>query len=82
MYDKTKVDFTDLEHEAAENADKIYEEVKEALADGADLGDIAVLPALYRPTVELYKYLFDSVDRDEVGRKLLTLGNMVLRENA
>jgi hypothetical protein len=79
-YDQDKVDFTPEEHDAARCADELYEKIQELVADGVDLTDLTKLPALFGPTMRLYKWLA-SEDRAEFASKLLTLSTALSRDN-
>ena len=80
MYDKTKVDWKDEEHQAAENADQIYEVLHPALADGVQAGDLAVVAAIFKPSMEVWKFLAGG-NKAEFARKLIALGVMLERDN-
>ena len=79
-YSADKVAFTQEEHDAARAADEIYEVLRGALADGFQLTDLSVIPALIGPTTELYRWLGGG-DRAEFASKLLVLGMQLKRDN-
>ncbi len=80
MYNQNKVDWTVAEHEAAQAADQMYEALAEAFKDGAQISDIAVLPALLQPGNKLYQYLATD-NKMEFANKLIGLGIMIIRDN-
>ncbi|MGH7165130.1 MAG: hypothetical protein ACREIS_06355 [Nitrospiraceae bacterium] len=81
-YDKSKVDWTEAEHGAAENADKIYETLRPALADGLQAHDTAAGLAVAKPSYELWAYLVGNAEgKADFGRKLIALGVMLERDN-
>jgi hypothetical protein len=81
-YDASKVNWTADEHAAAENADKIYETLRPALADGFQAHDTAAGLAVARPGYEVWAYLVGSAkDKAEFARKLIALGVMLERDN-
>lgn len=80
MYNQNKVEWTEAEHEAAQAADQMYETLAEAFKDGAQISDIAVLPALLQPGNKLYAYLATD-NKMEFANKLIGLGVMLIRDN-
>lgn len=81
-YDKSKVDWTAVEHSAAENADKIYETLKPTIADGIQITDAVAALAVAKPSYEIWAYLVGaSADKAEFGRRLISLGVMLERDN-
>lgn len=79
-YDEAKVNWTPAEHEAAENADKIYEAVSTAVADGVDTEDAAIAFQVVQPSMRLWAYLAGGT-KEEFASKLIDLGVMLKRDN-
>ena len=79
-FDEAKVQFNDVELDMAEHADAIYETVAEAVEDGLDLSDLAVIPAAIPHVLALYGYLADGTKAD-YAKKLIALGVCLLRDN-
>lgn len=82
-YDRNKVNWTEEEHGAAENADKIYETLKPALANGFQVTDLAVAAAVFQPSIKVWQHLVGGAeDKAAFGRKLIALGTMLERDNS
>jgi len=79
-FDPSKVAFTADENNAARAADEIYEAVAEAVADGVQLKDLAVIPGAVPHILTLYAYLADGTKAD-YAKKLVALGVQLLRDN-
>lgn len=74
-YDRSIVNFTEEEHNAAAALDEIYE----ALADGVDLTtDVA---AIFGPTVKLYGFLSKGESIEDFANMLIGLAVMLARDN-
>ncbi len=79
-FDESKVQFNTEEMDAARDADNLYELFADALADGLDLSDLAVIPAAMPSVVALYRYLAEGT-KAEYADKLIALGVMLVRDN-
>lgn len=79
-YEPGKVNWTAEEHEAAENADRLYETVHAAAADGFQTTDLLGVTAAWKPSHDLYTYLFGG-EKADLARKLIALGTMLERDN-
>lgn len=79
-FDEKKVQFTAEELDAARAADAIYEAVDEAIADGVQLTDLAVIPLAVPQILSLYKYLAGGSKAD-YAKKTIALGVALLRDN-
>lgn len=80
-YAANDVNWTTEEHDAARNADSLYELVHDAAADGFGVADLAALPAAFLPSQRLFSYLFGG-HRGDLPRKLIGLGVMLERDNS
>lgn len=80
-YDPDKTKWTIDEHDAAENADRLYELIHDAAADGFQTTDLMALTAALGPSHRLYSYLFGG-ERGHLPQKLIALGVMLERDNS
>jgi hypothetical protein len=72
-YDRHKVEFTDEEHDIAEDLDKVIE----SFSDGFDLGDVTAVPA----TARVLRYISGNGDKALAVKRLFSLAVMVERDN-
>lgn len=79
-FDESKVQFNPDELAAAEAADALYEMFNAALADGADLSDLTLLPAAMPHIVSLYGFLAGGT-KAEYAEKLLAIAVALIRDN-
>lgn len=79
-YDRAKVNWTEEEHAAAENADKVYEPVHKALEDGLDPDDALVAIQVFKPSMAVWSYLAAG-DKAQFAKRLIALGTMLERDN-
>jgi hypothetical protein len=79
-YDESKVNWSPEEHDAAENADKVYEAVSVAVADGLNTADAAVAFQILQPSMKLWSYLAGGT-KEQFASKLIDLGVMLKRDN-
>ena len=80
-FDRNKANWTEEELEAAEVADKIYEEVEPVLADGVQKSDVLVLAKILGPVMQLFRYLAGA-GRKEFARRLIAIGVILERDNS
>lgn len=79
-FDEGKVQFNAEELDAASAADALYEMFADALVDGLDVSDLAVIPAAMPKVVALYRFLAEG-SKAEYASKLIALGVMLERDN-
>lgn len=80
-FDRNKANWSEEELQAAEAADKIYEAVAPAVADGVQVTDFAVVGAILAPIMALFRYLAGA-GRKEFARRLIAIGVILERDNA
>ena len=81
MYDRNKVNFSEVEHVRAASADRVYELVRANIEDGLSLGDVLIIPGVVAEVRKLVGELFQGT-REEVANKFLALGLAFYRDNA
>lgn len=79
-FDRNKVNWNEEELQAAEAADKIYEAIQPAIADGVDNTDFMVIGAILGPVMSLFRYLAGA-GKKEFARRLIAIGHMLERDN-
>ena len=79
-YDRSKVNFSDAEHDAAQAADQIYESARKAAANGLDMNDLSVALSLLVPGKNLVAYL-TSGSRVDFAKRFIAVGVMLERDN-
>lgn len=80
-FDRDKANWTEAELEAAEAADKIYEVVQPAVADGVQNKDFFLIGKILGPVMELFKFLAGA-GRKEFARRLIAVGVILERDNS
>jgi len=79
-FDRNKANWSEEELEAAEAADKIYEAVAPALADGIQPTDWTLVGAILGPVMALFRYLAGA-GRKQFARRLIAIGVILERDN-
>lgn len=80
-YSEDKVNWDPAEHDAARNADRLYEIGAERLANGLDPGDVVAVPQAIGPATGLLGYLFGGGNRASMAKRFITVGVMLERDN-
>ena len=79
-FDRNKANWSEEELEAAENADKIYEVVQPAIADGVQNTDFFLIGKILGPVMALFKYLAGA-GKKQFARRLIAIGVILERDN-
>jgi len=79
-YSREKVNWKEEEHVAAENADKIYEAIHEAVENGLGPEDLAVVGIVFKPSMAVWGYLAAG-SKAQFAKRLIALGTMLERDN-
>lgn len=81
-FDKTKVQFSDLELEVGRAFDEIYEKAVEEFGDGVDVSDFfGLIKEVWGEYPVLRDYFAEAEDVRSVGEKFANIGFMMLRDN-
>ena len=79
-FDRNKANWSEEELQAAEAADKIYEAVAPAVAEGVQITDFAVVGAILGPIMALFRYLAGA-GRKQFARRLIAIRVILERDN-